>query len=313
LAQGGGERRHQTGLKALNIALNYGRQKSVKQPSKPRRQDVKRNMKSISYRATDSAQVVTIAYADFGQGSTIVMLPSLARSGRDFYEVAQLIAAEGFRVLLPEPRGINGSHGSMDDLTLQDFAADVAAVLDHEKTGPVVVVGHAWGSQPARMLAANRPDLVSAVVMAAASAGKMLPGSQERPYSRLRAEIDGSGDMSLPQERRLACLRKAFFAPGHDPSIWLEGWSQEAHRAQSHARIHTPIDAYFSAGESVPILDLQAEFDAVVIPRVMKVYLGDRVTEEWIKDAGHALIPEQPVALVEAVCRFARSIHAAGR
>lgn len=271
---------------------------------------MKRNLKSINYRATDSAQDVTIKYADFGQGSTIVMLPSLARSGRDFYEVAQLLTAEGYRVLLPEPRGINGSHGPMDNLTLHDFSADVAAVLDHEKTGPVVVVGHAWGSQPARMLAANRPDLVRAVVMAAASAGKMLPGSQEKPYSRLRAEIDGSGDPSLPLARRLECLSKAFFAPGHNPSIWLNGWSQEAHHAQSHARIHTPIDDYFSAGECVPVLDLQAEFDAVVIPRIMKVYLGDRVTEAWIKDAGHALIPEQPAALVEAVCRFARSIEA---
>ena len=264
------------------------------------------HMKTISYRSGESGQSVTIEYADFGQGPVIVMLPSLARSGRDFHVIAPMISAQGFRVILPEPRGIQGSRGPMEALTLHDFAADVASVLDHEKTGPVVVVGHAWGSQPARMLAADRPDLVKAVVMAAASAGKMLPGSEEKPYSRLRAEIDGSGDLSLPQDRRLECLSKAFFAPGHDPSIWLEGWSQEAHHAQSHARIHTPVDDYFSAGETVPILDLQARFDAVVVPRIMKVYLGDRVTEEWIENAGHALIPEQPEALVAAVCRFAK-------
>ena len=33
------------------------------------------------------------------------------------------------------------------------------------------------------------------------------------------------------------------------------------------------------------------------------------VTEEWIEDAGHALIPEQPTAFVSAVCRFASSVH----
>ena len=54
---------------------------------------------------------------------------------------------------------------------------------------------------------------------------------------------------------------------------------------------------------------VQARFDAVVIPRIMKVYLSDRVTEEWIEDAGHALIPEQPTAFVSAVCRFASSVH----
>jgi pimeloyl-ACP methyl ester carboxylesterase len=270
---------------------------------------MKVHMKSVVYTAGNRAQVVTIEYADVGMGPVIVMLPSLARSGRDFHAVAPLVAEQGFRVILPEPRGIRGSSGPMESLSLHDFSADVAAVLDHEKTGPVVVVGHAWGSQPARMLAADRPDLVSAVVMAAASAGKMLPGSEEKPYSRLRAEIDGSGDPTLSLDLRLECLRKAFFAPGHDPSIWLDGWSQEAHHAQSYARIHTPVDDYFSAGDKVPILDLQARFDAVVIPRIMKVYLSDRVTEEWIEDAGHALIPEQPTAFVSAVCRFASSVH----
>ncbi len=268
------------------------------------------NVKFASHRAGHAAQAVTVEYADLGAGEVIVMLPSLARSARDFEEVAGMLAADGFRVLLPEPRGIRRSRGPMEDLSLHDFAADVAAVLDQEKTGPVVVVGHAWGSQPARMLAADRPDLVRAVVMAAASAGKMPPGSDEKPYSRLRAEIDGSGDPSLPLERRLECLRAAFFAPGHDPRVWLEGWSQDAHHAQSHARIHTPIDAYFSAGDQVPILDIRAEFDAVVIPRIMKAYLGERVAEDEIKDAGHALLPEQPAALATAVSRFARSVYA---
>jgi pimeloyl-ACP methyl ester carboxylesterase len=196
----------------------------------------------------------------------------------------------------------------LENLDLHDFAADVAAVLDHEQTGPVLMVGHAWGSQPARMLAVDRPDLVAGVVMAAASAGKLLPGSGEKPYSRLRAEIDGSSDLSLSKEERLECLRKAFFAPGHDPSEWLDGWSQATHHAQSHARNVTPIDEYFSAGDRVPILDLQAEFDAVVVPNIMKALIGDRVTVQVVRRAGHAMAPEQPRAMSDAIGDFAKRI-----
>jgi pimeloyl-ACP methyl ester carboxylesterase len=261
--------------------------------------------KSTTYIPIGKAESVTIQYMDQGTGPVIVMLPSLARSGRDYDDVALRIIEKGYRVIRPEPRGICGSTGPMKDLSLHDFSGDVAAVLDQEMTGPVVMVGHAWGSQPARMVAANRPDLVCALVMAAASAGKMLPGTQEKPYSRLRAEIDGAGDISLSQEARLDCLRKAFFAPGHDPSVWLDGWYQEAHDAQSYARINTPIDDYFSGGQLVPILDLQAEYDAVVIPKIMKPYLGDRVTEGVILDAGHAMAPEQPQAMCNAICQFA--------
>lgn len=264
--------------------------------------------KSVTYVPDGKSAPVTISYSDEGQGKVIVMLPSLARSGRDFDEVASMIVEQGFRVIRPEPRGIRGSHGPMDKLSLHDFAGDVAAVLDHEKTAPVLMVGHAWGSQPARMVAADRPDLVLAVVMAAASAGKMLPGSEEKPYSRLRSEIDGAGDPSLSVDQRLDCLSKAFFAPGHDPSVWLDGWYQEAHHAQSHARVNTPIDDYFSAGSVVPILDLQAEHDAVVVPNIMKPYLGDRVIEALIRDAAHAMAPEQPQAMCDAICDFAHRV-----
>src|SRR5437868_13535372 len=81
-----------------------------------------------------------------GQGPVIVMLPSLGRSGRDYDVVAARLAAEGFRVLRPEPRGIGRSKGPMENLSVHDFAADVAAVVEHENKGPVVVVGHAWGN-----------------------------------------------------------------------------------------------------------------------------------------------------------------------
>jgi len=266
--------------------------------------------KAVNYRPIGKQESITIQYLDQGTGPVIVMLPSLARSGRDYDDVAPRIVAKGYRVIRPEPRGIRGSQGPMENLSLHDFAGDVAAVLDQEKTGPVVVVGHAWGSQPARMLAANRPDLVLALVMAAASAGKLLPGTAEKPFSRLRAEIDGAGNPSLSDDERLVCLQKAFFAPGHDASVWLDGWFQEAHEAQSHARTHTPIDDYFSGGKTVPILDLQAEYDAVVVPKIMKPFLGERVTERVILNSGHSMAPEQPQAMCDAICEFSDQVYA---
>lgn len=244
-----------------------------------------------------------------GRGPTVVILPSLGRGAEDYDEVARLLAADGLRVLRPQPRGIGQSKGPMANLDMHAFAADVAAVLDQQKTGLVVVVGHAWGSQPARMLAVDRPDPVRGLVMAAASAGKLPPGSNEKPYGRLREAIDGSGNLALPEAKRLEYLRQAFFAPGHDPKPWLGGWYPEAHHAQAHARNVTPVDAYF-AGGTVPMLDLQAQYDAVVVPNVFKPMLGNRVTVEVIPDAGHAMAPEQPAVMARAIARFTRRVYA---
>lgn len=65
-------------------------------------------------------------------------LPSLARSGRDYDDVAHRIVKKGCRVIRPEPRGVRGSVGSTKALSLHDIAGDFAAVLDQENTGPVL-------------------------------------------------------------------------------------------------------------------------------------------------------------------------------
>ncbi|CAF3562344.1 unnamed protein product [Fusarium graminearum] len=171
--------------------------------------------------------------------------------------------------------------------------------------GPITIETLDHGSGPVIVIL---PSLARGVVMAAASAGKLPPGSTEKPFSRLRTEIDGSGDMSLPESKRLEYLQAAFFGPEGNPRLWLDGWSEAAHKAQAHARIYTPVDEYFSAGETVPILDLQAEHDAVVVKDVMKPCLGDRVTVQVIKNAGHAMAPEQPEAMANAIIDFTKSL-----
>ena len=256
---------------------------------------------------------VQIEFLSQGAGPAIVLLPSLGRSGEDYDGAAKALAGDGFRVLRPQPRGIGQSKGPMDNLNMHDLAADVAAVLDKEKSGPVVVVGHAFGNFVARQLAADRPDLVRGVVVAAASAGKVPPGSTEKPIGpEMRKAIDCPSEASLPEARRLECLRIAFFAPGNDPTVWLGGWSEPVHHMESHAREHTPVDDYFAAG-TAPILDLQAEHDPVAPRRfsgVLKSLLGDRVTIVVVPNASHALFPEQPEAVGKAIGTFARRVFA---
>jgi pimeloyl-ACP methyl ester carboxylesterase len=247
-----------------------------------------------------------------GQGPVIVILPSLGRGAEDYDVVAALLAKDGFRVLRPEPRGIGRSTGPMTGLTLHDLAADVAAVIEHEGKDPAVVVGHAYGHFVAGTLATDRPDLVRGVVLAAASAGKVPPGVHEPSVAPdVREAIEKSGDVSLPAADRLRYLQLAFFAPGHDPHVWLGGWHPETEKAENAAARATPIDDWFACG-AAPILDLQAENDAVA-PRkfagVLKAALGDRVTVVVIPNAGHALVPEQPEAMANAIAAFARTLE----
>jgi pimeloyl-ACP methyl ester carboxylesterase len=247
-----------------------------------------------------------------GLGPVIVILPSLGRGAEDYNVVSMLLAKRGFRVLRPQPRGIGASTGPLADLTLHDFAADIAAVIEYEGKGPAVVVGHAYGHYVAGTLATDRPDLVRGVVLAAASAGKVPPGVREpRVAPEVREAIEKSGDQSLPEADRLRYLQLAFFAPGHDPHVWLTGWHPETEKAENAASRAAPVDDWFACG-TARILDLQAENDAVA-PRkfagVLKAALGDRVTVVVIPNAGHALVPEQPEAMANAIAAFAHTLQ----
>jgi pimeloyl-ACP methyl ester carboxylesterase len=236
-----------------------------------------------------------------GHGPLVVLLPGRGRTSEDFDEVAAGLAKSGFRVLRPQPRGAAASTGPMQGLTLHDFARDNAEVIKHEGGGPAVMVGHAYGSWVARMTAVDYPRLVRGVVIAA-TAAKAYPagfaGAKE-----LSEAVRKSGDPALSDVERLSYLRADFFAPDSDASVWLKGSYPDVDEAQLAAGRATPQSEWWGGG-TAPLLDLQGALDPFK-PRSMMNELrdefGERASVVVIPNASHALIPEQPAAVVEAI------------
>jgi pimeloyl-ACP methyl ester carboxylesterase len=234
----------------------------------------------------------------------LVLLPSSSRDSEDFDDIAEKFSAAGFRVVRPQPRGMCGSTGPMDGLTLHDYARDVAAVIERLAGGSAFVLGHAFGQWIGRCVAADHPHLVRGVILAAAAAKTANP--------ELRNQLARCVDTALPDPVRLAALQVAFFAPGHDPSSWLSNWHPVASKSQRAASNATPQGDWWGAG-SAPVLDLQAELDPWR-PGDTRTGISDdlganRVTVVIVPDASHALIPEQPDAVVRAVRDWTRTIR----
>jgi pimeloyl-ACP methyl ester carboxylesterase len=237
-----------------------------------------------------------------GEGPAIVLLPSLARDSDDYDEVAEGLASAGFRVLRPKPRGIGRSSGPMTNISLHDFARDIAETVEKLGQGRAVIVGHAYGNWVARMTAADHPRLVRGVVIAAAAAKQYAP--------ELTKAVTDAGDLSLSKETRLAALRFAFFAPGNDPTVWLTGWHPEIRNNQRAAAAAVRQDEWW-AGGTAPLLDLQAAqdpFKPESARNEMKHEFGDRVSVAVIPNASHALIPEQPKAVVDALTTWIKRL-----
>ena len=240
-----------------------------------------------------------------GTGPALVMLPSLGRDGyEDFDEVAAMLAASGLTILRPQPRGIGGSTGPMDGASLHDMATDIAAVIRTEGGDRAVILGHAFGHFVARMTAVDHPALVRGVVLAAAAA---------RQYAaEIAATPRRAGNLDSPVEERLAALRLGFFAPGHDPTPWLHGWHPATQRMQIDCREKQGVAQadWWHAG-AAPMLELIPALDPFK-PREkwdeLRAEFGPRVQATVIEGASHALFPEQPQALADAVLGWMREL-----
>ena len=188
------------------------------------------------------------------QARSIVLLPSLGRGANDFDAIAERLAGAGYRVLRPQPRGIGESAGPWDGVKLEDLAADIAAVIEHENAGPAFVVGHAFGNRVSRMLATARPELVRAVSLVAANVGHN-PSPPD-----VRAAIRMSANTGAPDDERLKALQFVFFAPGNDARVWLKGWHPDVLAAQRIAGDLTPRTLDYAAGNA-PVLYIQPSHD----------------------------------------------------
>lgn len=237
-----------------------------------------------------------------GRGPAMVMLPSSQRDSEDFDEVAARLAAAGFKVLRPQPRGMGLSTGPMQGLSLRVLAGDVAATVRQLGGGRAVLVGHAFGHFVARVVDLDHPALVRGVVVAGGAARTFPEGMAQ--------SLATASDPTQPREARLRALQHGFFATGNDPEPWLEGWHPELRAAYRQAGTVPAKDFWWPVSHA-SILDLQGAEDPwrpAASRNELKDVLGSKVTVQVIPHASHALMPEQPAAVAEAIVAWARSL-----
>ena len=220
------------------------------------------------------------------------------------FQIEEFARGAGPRIVMIPSRDLGASNGPIANITLHDYANDVAAVIAHDGGGPTIVAGHAFGNFVARTTAADYPELVRAVVLLAATHTWPLA-------SELRDAINKSHMMFLPDEVRLRHLQHVFFAPGNDPRVWLGGWNEDVMHAERDATEATPKVEWWTAG-TAPVLDVLSLNDPLSPPESTNCYRdqwgADRVEIVSIDIAAHAPLPEQPAAVAEAIIAYMKRL-----
>ena len=246
----------------------------------------------------------TQGYYVSGSGPTVVLLASLARAASDFNELAINLNERGYRTIAIDPPGIGESTlMASEGMTHHDLARGVDLIVQKEVPAgeKIVVLGHAFGNRIARTYTADFPDRVAATILAAAG-GKVPIGTKARDA------LSKSLWTFMPDWWRRPKVRYGFFSEGNPvPDYWMGGWSFGTALLQIETVGTTPVEDYWGGG-TAPMLVVQAMDDTIAPPEhtaiLLKEEFGDRVTVAEIENAGHALFPEQPEKISQAVLAF---------
>lgn len=242
---------------------------------------------------------------DQGQGDAVVLLPGGSLSVDYLADLADALAAAGLRAVRVNPRGAGGSTGPTDGLTLHDYAADVAGVVDDLGLAPALVLGHAFGNRVARTVAADRPDVVRGVVLVAA-------GGKVDPRPEAQQALVTLFTPSASEQEVLDAMQWMVGSREDAAGVWERFRGSRAPGAaagQMAAARATPLEDWWSPPGEVPYLVVQGLDDAAAPAEnghLLAEELGDRVTLVDVPGVGHLQPLEAPGAVADAVVAFAR-------
>ncbi|HET6554766.1 MAG TPA: alpha/beta fold hydrolase [Dyella sp.] len=126
------------------------------------------------------AGVLNVAYAEDGpaNGKPVLLLHGWPYDIHSYVDVAPLLAAAGYRVIIPYLRGYGDTHFVSADTPRNGqqaaLGADGLALLDALKIKQAIVAGYDWGARTANIMAALWPERCKAMV----SVSGYLIGSQ---------------------------------------------------------------------------------------------------------------------------------------
>jgi pimeloyl-ACP methyl ester carboxylesterase len=112
---------------------------------------------------------VRLACTDFGgDGPAALLLHGLAGDAREWEGTAAWLT-ESARVLALDTRGHGDSERRPEDVSTAARVADVITAIEQLQLEPVILIGQSLGGVTAMLVAAERPELVRALIVADAS------------------------------------------------------------------------------------------------------------------------------------------------
>jgi pimeloyl-ACP methyl ester carboxylesterase len=284
-----------------------------------------------------NAGILNVGYAELGptEGPAVILLHGWPYDIHSYVDVAPLLAAEGYRVIVPYLRG----HGTTRFLSSDTFrnaqqsaiALDIIALMDALKIEKAILAGYDWGSRTADIIAALWPERCKALVSVTGyvitnrESNKMpLPPKSEWAWWYQYYFATERGLLGLEENRHdLAKLIWKFNSPTwefddatfdrsaaafNNPdyvSIVIHNYRWRLSLAKGDPR-YDRLEKRLAAGPviAVPTITLDGESDPFTPAGDGALYRGKfsgKYAHRALKGIGHNVPQEAPEAFAEAV------------
>jgi 3-oxoadipate enol-lactonase len=251
---------------------------------------------------------IEIAYEDTGRGEPVVLLHGFPFD-RSLWRGQAEALDEGFRVIAPDLRGFGDSSAGDGPATMEEMAADVAALLDELGVGRAVVGGLSMGGYIGLAFARLYPERVRALVLADTRAeADSDEARRTREETALRALAEGMttiADAMMPKLLAPATLdaRPEVVERVRDMILGtIPAGAAAALRGMALRRDQTDWLAEINA----PTLIIVGSEDAITPPALSEAMrakiVGARL--EVIEGAGHVSNLERPGEFDRALADF---------
>jgi len=208
-------------------------------------------------------------------------------------------------------RGHGNSDKPVNAYNPKQFAADVASFIEHQKLGPVVIVGHSMGGVNAQRFAVDYPQLTKALVIVD-SDPSLIKNEGMSEFIDMVMKLEGP---VLSREFMVEFQKSTIMKPidsAYFGTIVSEGMKVPTAVFQSALKEvleHNLVEDIKSIQK--PVLIFWGDKDLVCLREGQEVLKANIKNAKWMeyKGIGHALHWEEPVRFVNDLVQFINSLQ----
>jgi pimeloyl-ACP methyl ester carboxylesterase len=245
---------------------------------------------------------IELAYDRRGNGTPLVLLHGFPLDHHLWDDIAPLLE-DTFDLILPDLRGFGESTTVDSPYTMDDYATDIAGLLDHLGIQKAAVAGHSMGGYVALAFAKLYPERVSGLALLSS---QVLADPPERKEGRYKSAADvaqkgisGVVEAMTPKftnDPRLQALARESMEK-QQPAAYIGALKAMAERADS-----TPLLSIFR----FPVVIVHGDADALIpVERAREVNEAVPASHYVeLKGMGHVPMLEAAKETAEALKRL---------